>query len=80
MCVPKTRLSARRIIHPKFIFVRANIFLKKFFNKERETQKTDSRTILPSTEEREGGMSAAKERQERVQRPQPLNSQEFPAF
>lgn len=25
MCVPKIRLSAKRFIHPKFIFVRANI-------------------------------------------------------
>lgn len=25
VCVPKTRLSAKRFIHPKFIFVRAHI-------------------------------------------------------
>lgn len=36
MCVPKTRLSAKRFIHPKFIFVRANI--KKFFKGGGDTE------------------------------------------
>lgn len=73
MCAPKTRLSGKRCIHPKFIFVRADFF---FFLMKGEwgLEDTHERLICPAIHlERRLARRAEQREQQGQARPQPAS-------